>query len=46
MQKTAKINSLKLSGKFETCEECDIAKARQKNVSGRVEVKSLENEYI
>ena len=27
------IHSLKLSGDFETCEECAIAKARQKNVN-------------
>jgi hypothetical protein len=33
LQKTAKIHSLKLSGKFETCAECAIAKARQKSVN-------------
>jgi predicted secreted protein len=33
LQKTAKIHSLKLSGEFETCAECAIAKARQKNVN-------------
>jgi hypothetical protein len=33
LQKTAKIHGLKLSGKFETCAECAIAKARQKNVN-------------
>jgi hypothetical protein len=33
LQKTAKIHRLKLSGEFETCEECAIAKAMQKNVN-------------
>ena len=33
LEKTAKIHSLKVSGKFETCAECAIAKARQKNVN-------------
>jgi hypothetical protein len=33
LQKTAKIHSLRLSGEFDTCEECAIAKARKKNVN-------------
>jgi len=33
LQKTAKIHNLRLSGEFETCKECAIAKARQKNVN-------------
>ena len=33
LQKTAKIHGLKLKGDFEVCEDCAIAKARQKNVN-------------
>ena len=46
LEKTAKIHGFNLIGDFKTCEECAIAKARQKNVkkSGREEVKSLEKD--
>ena len=33
LEKTAKIHDFKLHGEFKTCEECTIAKARQKNVN-------------
>jgi hypothetical protein len=32
LQKTADIHSLKLTGKWTTCKNCALAKARQKNV--------------
>jgi hypothetical protein len=32
LEKTAKIHDLKLNGDFKNCEQCTIAKARQKNV--------------
>jgi hypothetical protein len=32
-KKISKIHSLKLSGEYETCAECAIAKARQKNIN-------------
>jgi hypothetical protein len=32
LEKTAKINDLNLNGEFKSCEQCAIAKARQKNV--------------
>jgi hypothetical protein len=33
LEKTAKIHDLKLNGEFKTCEQWDIAKAREKNVN-------------
>jgi hypothetical protein len=33
IQKTAKIHDFKLKGNFEGCEDCAVAKARQKNVT-------------
>ena len=33
LEKTAKIHDFKLHGEFKTCEECAIAKARQKNLN-------------
>jgi hypothetical protein len=33
LKRTSKISGLKHSGNFETCEECAVAKARQKNVN-------------
>jgi hypothetical protein len=33
LEKTSKIHYFKLCGEFQTCEECDIAKARQKNIN-------------
>jgi hypothetical protein len=33
LEKTAKIHEFKMSGKFKTCEECVIAKARKKDIS-------------
>jgi hypothetical protein len=33
LEKTSKIHDLKLIGEFKTCEQCAIAKARQKNVN-------------
>jgi hypothetical protein len=33
LEKTTKIQNLKLNGEFKICEQCTIAKARQKNVN-------------
>jgi hypothetical protein len=33
LEKTAKIHDFKLSGKFQTCEECAIPKSRQNNIN-------------
>jgi len=33
LEKTAKIHNFKLCGEFQTCEECAIAKGRQKNIN-------------
>jgi hypothetical protein len=33
LEMNAKIHDLKLKGKFKTCEQCDIIKFRQNNIS-------------
>jgi hypothetical protein len=33
LENNAKIHEFKLNGEFKTCEQCDIAKCRQKNIN-------------
>jgi hypothetical protein len=33
LKKTANIQSLKLKGEFKVCEDCAVAKARQRNIN-------------
>jgi hypothetical protein len=48
LNKTAQVHGLKLKGDFKVCEDCAVAKARQKNLkkTGSLEVKCLEKDFI